>query len=148
MKYLPIIADDMSEKELKSFSRWLLENEEECIKVLSESAFYEIIPLRDPFIQELISYCSKAADVSFVARIIRLIPWEYLTDEMTAELIKYLWNSPLIVSQLLKMKNRKDTLSILKDSEEFIDFLLLSPDDDLISKSYQLEHSVEFVQKL
>ena len=146
MKYLPIIADDMSEKELKSFSHWLLENEEECIKVLSESAFYEIIPLRYPFIQELISYCIKASSNN-ISVIIGLIPWEYLTDEMTAELIKCLWNSPSIVSQLLKMKNRKDTLSILKDCEEFIDFLLLSPDDDLISKSYQLEHSIEFIQK-
>ena len=149
LKYLPIIAEDLTEEELKSFSRWLLENEIKCLSALSEAAFFEIIPLRNPFLCELISYIKAAESKSdFITKVIERLPWEYLSDEFMAELIKCLWWSPSNVSQLLMAKNRKDTLKILSGCEEFINFLMYDcSNEDLISKCFQIEHSIDFVRR-
>lgn len=152
LKYLPLIAGDMNESDLKSFSRWLLINESDCLKVLSKSVFFEIIPLRDTFLLELVSYIkSGEACFGYISKIIVKLPWEFLKDEITAELIKSLWRTPLIVSQLLKVKDRKKTLEILKETDcnNFIEFLInygAEIEDDLISKCFQIERSLEFVK--
>lgn len=149
LKYLPIIAEDLSESELKSFSRWLLENEVECIKALSEPAFFEIIPLRNPFLFELISKIKKDDKSILITKVIAMLPWEFVNDDTAAELIKCSWSSPSNVSQLLKVKDRKETLKIISSTQEFVDFLMKVKDcDDLISKCFRIEHSIEFVKRI
>ena len=153
LKYLPIVANDLDIKKLEEFCFWLLRNDQNtCISTLKMIKFYEIKTIRQPFLEQLIKYIKETDDESFVSEIISLIPWEYLNDEMAVELIKSLWFSPSAITKLLKLPSpfnvRKGTLKILISTNltELVEFLFSCESDDLVSKCFDFEHSVEFLR--
>lgn len=154
LKYLPIIAEDLSEKQLESFSVWLLSQEQVCLDTLKMIKFFEIREMQGPFLNQLVIFINEnvGEKASFISEIISLLPCEYLSEEMTVKLIKSLWSLPSAVSSLLK-SHRKDALtlkSLVKSDnlDAFVDYLFKCTEDDLISKCLQAEHSKELIGKI
>lgn len=154
LKYLPIIAEDLSTAQLESFSFWLLRNEQICLETLKMFKFYEILEIQQPFFIQLVRFINEniKEKSSYISEIISLLPWEFVNDKMAEELIKCLWTLPETVSSLLKLSSahnvRRETLKCLGKSDEFVEFLFNCTENDLISKCLQVEHSTELIKKI
>jgi hypothetical protein len=171
LKYLPIIADDMESSQLEEFCSWLIRNDKYlCISTLKMIKFYEIKAVREPFISALlksiemvdtmIEGCDEASSVlGYLDEIIKLLPWEYLSDEMVIKLIKKRWftlsNSiPHLLILPSPLNVRKEVLKSLvsTDLPKLVDFLfneIVEKEgdfDDFLSKCFSEEHSREFVK--
>lgn len=168
LKYLPIIADDMESSQLEEFCSWLIRNDKNlCISTLKMIKFYEIKAIREPFINSLIemvdTMIASSSVLGYLDEIIKLLPWEYLSDEMVIELIKKRWftlsnsnsNSiPHLLTLPSPLNLRKEVLKSLvsTDLSKLVDFLFNEiaekegDFDDFLSKCFSAEHSREFVK--
>lgn len=159
LKYLPIIAQDLSSKQCEAFCTWLLEHDKNiCISTLKMVEFYEIKTLQEPFLNQLVQFIINKSDCNdeYVAEIVSLLPWEYVNDKVVAELIKTLWRRPVVVSQLLRLPSplnvRVSTIKSLvsSDIKSFVDFLFVYKEDsdDFVSKCFQAEHSSKLIKSV
>ena len=137
---------------LNSFSAWLLENESICLKTLNIVKFFEISSLQAPFLDQLLVKIEKCENYDFVLKVIKLIPWEYLSDDIVLKLIKSLWKCPEAVGCLISLPSpfniRKVAIKklVVSDLNFFVDFLMdYAAKDDLLSKCLQMEHSSALV---